>query len=114
MYYRFYKKWGLSQAPNWTTGIWKRTREKRKRTWRVREGNVQGEWCTLWYNTCDIYCDGAIVIVLSCLYMQLTLHSLHPEKKIHMQESFAVHKDKSLREATQEAHKVRYDVALIG
>ena len=40
--------------------------------------------------------------------MQLTLHSIHPEKKTHIQETFAVHKDKSLREATQDAHKVRY------
>ena len=36
----------------------------------------------------------------------LILCSIHPEMKIHMDKTFVVHKDKSLKEATQEAYKV--------
>ena len=57
---------------------------------------------------------GYMGLILYYLKMQLTLHSIHPEKMIYIQESFAVHKDKSLCEATQEAHKVRCYTILSG
>lgn len=52
------------------------------------------------------YVDGAAILEFSIFLHQIKLFCMHPVKMMMMENKLEVHKDKTLREATEMAYKV--------